>query len=146
MKIETRDFGEINIDEQNILKFQQPIYGFEHLSHFVLLGDDEMGPNIAWLQSTEDSGICFILFNPIIVDKDYAAKVTAEVSHKLNEMGMHKVDYWVIAVVPEAFQNTVVNLKSPVLIDMDSKLAAQIILESDYPISAPLISNVKGDK
>ena len=39
MKIETRDFGILEIEEKNIITFKQPIFGFEEFTQFVLVND-----------------------------------------------------------------------------------------------------------
>ena len=52
MKIETRDFGEMEIDPKEVVEFLSPIYGFENLRRFVLLYDDNIPP-FTWLQSIE---------------------------------------------------------------------------------------------
>ena len=44
MKIETRDFGEMEIDPEEVVEFLSPIYGFENLRRFVLLYDDKIPP------------------------------------------------------------------------------------------------------
>ena len=42
MKIETRDFGILEIEERNIITFKQPIFGFEEYTQFVLVNDSNM--------------------------------------------------------------------------------------------------------
>ena len=37
MKIKTRDYGEIDINEDDILTFVEPIFGFEEYKKFVFL-------------------------------------------------------------------------------------------------------------
>jgi flagellar assembly factor FliW len=47
-------------------------------------------------------------------------------------------------VLREEFANSTINLKSPVLIDSETRYAAQVILEEDYPIRAPLMPQEGG--
>ena len=51
MIIKTRDFGEIEIDEKEIVTFKCPILGFDDFKEFIVLIDESIGENFAWLQS-----------------------------------------------------------------------------------------------
>lgn len=132
MTIQTRDFGSIELDENAKLDFRGPIFGFDDLRQYVLLSDDEAGPGLMWLQSTEDAEVCFVLLDPAELGLDYNPEI-AEDTVKLLELGSDPV-LRLIAVVPQDFHNTTVNLKSPIIINPQNRAAAQVILEADYPI------------
>lgn len=136
MEIETRDFGTLDIDEQEIIEFKRPIYGFDEYTKFVLLCDPEIGEHFTWLQSIEQPHLCFILVDPTVVPVTYSIEVPQEAVELLGEG-----DFvcWNIAVIPEDFKNATVNLKSPILINPQTHQAAQVILEQDYPIRAPMM-------
>ena len=57
MNIETRDFGIVEIKDNNIITFKQPIYGFEEYTQYVLVTDSNMGNGICWLQSIEQKSV-----------------------------------------------------------------------------------------
>ncbi len=132
MLITTRDFGKLEINEEEILEFVDPIFGFEDLKKYVLLSDDEAGAGLLWLQSLEDEDTCFILLDPHEVGLEYEPEIPEAAIKELQLNDTFAVR--LIAVVPEDFKNTTVNLKSPVLINMEKKLAGQIILDADYPL------------
>lgn len=131
MIIKTRDFGEVEISETEIFHFSQPLFGFEEYTDYVILHDDEIGENIIWLQSVQEQGLCFILMDPSGMTPMFAPELPIG-SEKL--LGEGDCLCWVVAVVPQNFKDTSVNLKSPVFINTESHLAAQIMLESDYPV------------
>ncbi len=140
MLIQTRDFGPVEIAREEIFTFVQPIYGFEHLSDYVLLSEEEIGGQFAWLQSVQEPEICFILVQLAAVWPDYRPNIPAEICRQLGAGPQEEISCWGIAVIPAEFQNTTVNLKSPVLLNPQSGKAAQIILEEDYPIRARLLA------
>ena len=41
MNIITRDFGEIEINEEDIITFTQPVIGFDDYKKFVILHDED---------------------------------------------------------------------------------------------------------
>lgn len=143
MTIDTRDFGRLDVEDSSILEFRAPILGFEQLKRFVLLSDDEAGPDLMWLQSIDDPDVAFVLIDPAsIVGLVYVPEVSREVSYllELDEEPAVRV----IAVVPDDFKKATVNLKSPVIINQNKKLAAQIILDADYPIRMRLFDEGEG--
>ena len=135
MTIDTRDFGTIDIEKDTVYHFTQPIFGFEEFTDYVVLQDDEIGDSIIWLQSTQNPVLCFILLDPSGV-KDFSP-VLPEGSDKL--LGKEDCFCWVIANVAEEVKNTTVNLKSPVFLNPVTHQAAQIMLESSYPVRHPIM-------
>lgn len=59
LKIETRDFGIIDVEEENIITFKQPVFGFEDYTQFVLVTDSNMGNGICWLPVHRTEGNLF---------------------------------------------------------------------------------------
>lgn len=139
MRVETRDFGEIEVGEKEIVTFCQPVYGFESLKRYVFLHDESLGEQFAWLQSVEDADVCFILANPSMVDPAYAPRIPAELAEELDGETM----WWLVAVIPEQLEKATVNLKSPIVVNFDRGCAAQVILEEDLPIHSPLFHRGK---
>lgn len=139
MKIDTRDFGTLEVSEQEVIRFVQPVYGFEQCQQYVLLSDDSVGDCILWLQSITQQEVCFILVDPGAMPYPYQPALTAETRAQLKLADDSQLAVRLIAVVPEEFSKATVNLKSPVLINMVEKLAAQVMLEEPYSIRAPLM-------
>lgn len=142
MKIKTRDFGEITIDERDIITFRQPVYGFEDLKEYVFLYDEELSGQFVWLQSVEIPEICFILVDPAAVMQHYEPDLPKETVELLGGEE-EKVMCWLVAVIPEEFKNTTVNLKSPIVVNPRLKCGLQVILEDNLPIRYPLFKDGK---
>lgn len=136
MKIKTRDFGEMEVMQEDIVTFKMPIFGFENYSKFVFLSEPEISDHFVWLQSVEEAELCFILVSPDTVLPDYCPAVPGLVRENLG-----KGDYacWLMCVIAEEFKNSTVNLKSPVFVNPANNMAAQVILEEDLPIRFPLV-------
>lgn len=143
MKLQTKYFGEIEINATESLRFETPLYGFEHIEAYVLLHDDEADSPFCWLQAMNDVDVCFVLTDPQVIASDYRPQMSDEDRSKLNFSDSDEPVYRLITIVPENLEDATVNLKSPVVINTREKKAAQIILEEDYPVRAPLLQ--KGD-
>ena len=136
MLIKTRDFGEIEVSEESIFHFTQPIFGFEEYTKYAILQDVEIGDHIAWLQSLQNSELCFILIDPSGLS-DIFNPVLPQGSVRL--LGEGDCFCWVIAVITENLSESTVNLKSPIFMNAETRLAAQIMLDADYPVRHPIM-------
>ena len=141
MKILTRDFGEIEISETDIVTFETPILGFDEYKKFIFIFDDTVGSEIAWLQSAEEPGLCFILANSVLAKRDYSVKISDDAAQKL---GGGAYDIWFVMVAAEEMTKSTVNLRSPVLVNRAVNKAVQFLAEDDFPIRYPLFE--KGEK
>lgn len=144
MVINTRDFGEQEISENKIISFPNGIYAFEEEHRFVMLSPlgDDVFP--AWLQSVDNENLCFIVFDPQKIVSDYS--ITAETeSLAAAEIGSGAdIRYLSLAVVPEEYRDTTINLKSPIVVNTDKMLAVQTIAAENYPIKFPIFKK-EGD-
>jgi flagellar assembly factor FliW len=140
MIYKTRDFGEREIPDSKVIIFKQPVFGFDDYKRYTLIFDEEIGEQIVWLQSLEEPGLCFLLFNPSQFEDFYKPEITEE-----NEKLLGTGDYvcWTVLSLKEDFEASTVNLKSPVIINSTTGVAAQILLEQDYPVRHPIMEGAK---
>lgn len=146
MKINTRDFGEFEVSNESIIKFVQPLYGFEEFTDYVIIQDDNAPDSIAWLQSAENSELCFILAssNMISGTENYRKRIPAEELSKINSEN-DEFEIWFVMVVKDSLAESTVNLKSPVVINPANQSAMQIILEDDLPVRFHAFNEGKGE-
>lgn len=138
MIVKTRDFGEQDISEDKIISFPNGIFAFEDEHRFIMLSPlgDDVYP--AWLQSVDNENLCFIVFDPCQIVSDYSVTADEE-SLKAAQFGKDpQPHYLTLAVVPEEYKDTTVNLKSPILVNTEKMLAAQTIAAENYPIKFPI--------
>ena len=138
--INTRDFGQIEINEEQIFEFPSGVFAFEDVRKFALI--NPLGEDVypMWLQSAEDIAPCFVVFDPTIIDATYQVALSRSEKALLDINDDTNLRYLVIAKVPENFRETTVNMKSPIVINCDNNMAAQFILQEDYPFRLPIYS------
>lgn len=144
MNIATRDFGNIDINEQDILIFSKGIPAFEEYHRYVLIHypHEDIAP--MWLQCVDNSSLCFIVFDPFLFVPNYLPAVSEADFKELMAQTAEDLRYFVISVIPEDAKKSTVNLKSPLVVNVKNNRALQCILESDYPVRYPLLSE-KGE-
>lgn len=139
MKINTRDFGETEIDESTILSVPNGIIGFEDTKKYTLISP--LGENVfpMWLQSVEKTEPCFVVYDPMLIYPDYRFEITDE------EQALLKIDEntpyrcLTVAIVPDDYKKTTINLRCPIVINTRDNIAAQVMLE-DYDFKCPVYS------
>ena len=140
MKINTKAFGEIEIDDKQKVIIPQGLFGFEDYTEYVLF-DAEHEP-FYWLQSVQETEIAFIVINPFLFRKDYEANVTNE---ELAEIGITSAEnalVFVIVTIPQDGGNMTANLQGPVIINKDNMTAMQAILsDSKWKTKHDIISS-----
>ncbi len=138
MLIATRDFGKIEITNDDIFVVKNPILGFEEYRRFTLIKDDDIGEGICWLQSTDEPAICFILVAASGL-VDYNFEITEQMKEHLfieEEEGALSLCYC-IAVIAETPAECTINKKAPIIFSEQGKYFGQYVLDEDLPIKAP---------
>ena len=137
MKITTRVFGEIEIDDNKIIHFPAGIIGFPEMTDFALVFDEEKGKEspIRWLQSLQETNFALPVMDPLLIVKDYNPEVEDDYLIPLGEMTAEDTLVLVTVTVPKELTKMSVNLQAPIVINAETKKAMQIIVNIDkYPI------------
>lgn len=143
MKLQTKYFGQIEYDEDDILTFSNGLYGFDDEREFLLIPFDGTQETLLCLQSRTNSALAFIVMDPFALQPDYEP-----VLHKaeLSALGVKEngdLCYYVMCVVKEPLSESTVNLKCPIAINPTTRVSAQVILETDRYNMRHLLSNLK---
>ena len=143
INVKTTRFGEIEIDDSDVIELPSGLIGFPELKKYVLLDHDKDSP-FKWLQSLDDGAIAFVLINPLLFKPDYTVEVTeAEVSD-LDLTAEEDAVISVIITMPSNPQNMTANLKAPLVFNLKNRQGKQIILSNqDYTTRHNIMEEVK---
>lgn len=125
MLIDTRRFGQIEIDEQRIIRFVDGIPGFPEQRRFALI---QPAPDAVffWLQSLDDAGLAFVVCDPLAFFPDYQAPIRAD---DVAALELHDLaDCQVLVIVNRVEDSLTVNLLGPLVIGAHSLLGKQLVL------------------
>jgi len=126
MKVNTKAFGPIEVEEKQKVIFPQGLFGFDDYREYVLL-DAEHQP-FFWLQSVNDQEIAFVLINPFLFRPDYEVNITNE---ELAEIGITSPEnalIFVIVTIPQDGSPMTANLQGPLVVNKDSMTGMQAVL------------------
>ena len=148
MKAVTRLFGTIDVADDKIITMERGMIGFPNLTHFALIFDEEKKDKkfkIMWLQSMDDGEVAFPVADPIQLKEDYKPLVNEEIIAPLGEMTEENTYILVTVTVPKRVEDFSINLKAPIVINMNTHKGAQIITEDDYPVKYKIYNLLKGN-
>ena len=131
MFIETSHFGKIEINEADILNFEEGIIGFEDVKKFGIIDSEDPESPFKWIQAVDKPELAFPLVDPFKIKKDYDFDLTDEEVEYLGVNDASEVMVFSIVVVPEDIKKISMNLKAPLIINKTNNKAAQIILDTD---------------
>lgn len=140
MELLTRDFGEIEIEPEEIINFKTGVPGFEEYKKFVLLPFSDDSPFII-MQSAENSELAFITVEPGNLIENYQFEITDKKEKELKIGSIEEILILNMITLKAKLKNTTANLAAPIIINLREKLGSQIILDNQefslhYPIFA----------
>ena len=131
MNVNTRDYGEIEVNETAIIQFEEGILGFEEYRNFVLLDDSNGESPFRCLQSLEESDLAFVVIDPFIVKPDYEITLGEELLDRLGIDSKEDVLILAIVVVPEDVSQISFNLRAPVVLNVNQRKGMQYVVDND---------------
>lgn len=127
MQILTKAYGEVEIDERQIINFPNGLFGFETLHDFALL--DATQQPFYWLQSIDVDQVAFVLIKPSIFRPDYDPSVMKSDLEALRLKVSNEENALVFSIVTflDDNQNMTANLQGPVIINRHERVGRQCI-------------------
>ena len=146
-KINTLRFGELEIEEQDVVRFADGIPAFEDEHEFVVLPYEEGTPYM-FLQSMATPELAFLMTDPFVFFPDYSFVLDDENMDKLEIKTMDDVLVCTLISIPRSgVADMTTNLLAPVVINRHTMQAKQIVLEkTQYTTKHRLFPEKKGDK
>lgn len=143
IQVQTTRFGQVSIQQEDVITLVDPMLGFPDLRKFVILEDpDDLV--FAWLQSCENPAIAFAVLEPELFASDYnvtlgkndkeALKLTSDIGKRIFN----------IVTIPEDVTKMTANMKAPFVVNVNNRLAKQVVTqENDHPIKHPIFAELQ---
>ena len=142
MQIDTVRFGPVEIDEKKLISFEGGIPGLDEYRVYALLQFEESYP-IIWLQSVDNGGICLPVLDTFAVLTEYVFDIDDNDVKELELGSPEELHVVSVLVVPDDIQRMTVNLAAPIIINIATGKAKQIMLDGgDYNVRAPIFPDI----
>ena len=145
MILETRYFGELEINESKIISFDGGIPGFEGVRRFVMIDNEDKNSPFKWLQGVDEPKPAFVIVDPFAVKRDYEIKIDDDTRNELGIGSPDTVAVYSIVVVPEDITKMTMNLQAPLIINTENRKGKQLILDTErYGVRHYIIDELQG--
>lgn len=142
-QIKTKNFGVIEVEDKQLIRFNSGILGFELFKDYYLIIKDDSP--FLWLQSAENENLAFVLINPYIFMPDYNLKINTS-DWETIELDPAKEDHltFTIVTIPGNPEDMSANLQGPIVVNPVKRLGVQAIsLDDQYHIKHPILPALK---
>ncbi|MDR1531393.1 MAG: flagellar assembly protein FliW [Clostridiales bacterium] len=136
MVLNTRHFGEISIDEEKVITFENGLPGFPDCRRFILLQAESSLAEAEncmfwWLQCVDWPETAFVMVDVIMLMPDYNPLIEEDEMAGLGEYDPDTFLVYNIANIPDDIKRMTVNLKAPVIINTNLRKGKQIIATNE---------------
>jgi flagellar assembly factor FliW len=135
MDIQTTRFATLAIEPDDVLYFPAGLAGLEECRQWVLLadaGNDALG----WLQCITRPEVALAVVTPRRFVPDYQVRVART---ELAPLDIQQIqDAKVLVVVSKNEHSITLNLKAPLVINLDRRLGRQVVVNNDYSVQYEL--------
>lgn len=131
MRLDTKHFGELEIEDEKIINFSEGLLGFEDEKRFIIINNQDEESPFQWLQSVKNPDLAFVIINPFIVYPNYDIEIPKRTLKKLEIDNEKNIIIYSIVVVPKDVEKMTTNLLGPVVININKMLGKQVILDDE---------------
>lgn len=128
IRFETSRFGSLEVNEEKIIYFEEGIPGFPDAKRYILI--EYKDTHLKWLQAVDDPDIAFIVSEPWAFDPEYSIRLDDYICQSLKVK--NESDLVILLIIRVENGNVKPNLQGPLLINADTMLGMQVVL--DKPI------------
>ena len=142
MRIQTKWFGEIEIDKDKVITFDRGIIGFDEFKQFTIVYDAQKDAQSStmWLQSLDEVSLALPVIKPELIFEKYDPIVEDELINSLGE-NIKDAELLVLVTltVTQDIKEMTCNLKAPIIINVDTMRGVQLIADNDdYMVRYPI--------
>jgi len=138
MRITTTRFGRIDVDAADVIRFPSGLPGLEDCREWALLadaGNDALG----WLQSTTRGEVAVAVVSPRRFVPEYQVRIPRSELTPLAIADMRQAQ--VVVVVGQNGTNLTLNLKAPIVINLEARTGRQVVASGELPLQYELNPN-----
>lgn len=137
MELHTKFYGTVNYEENETIRFNAGLPGFEERKSFLYLHAE--GSIFGCLQSVEDPQLAFVVMSPYVICPDYSINLPADDTKALKLNSAEDALVLAIVSIREKMEESSANLQAPIIIHQMDRTGRQVLLpDAGYPVRYPL--------
>ena len=138
MKVSTKIFGDIELDENEVFEFPNGLIGFPDKRKFVFLTVQGInvydGLPIDFILCLDDTELCFATCDPLKITSDYSILASHEEVSDIDLSDPTDAIVRVVLTLPKKDSKTktiTANLLAPIIINARNKMGKQLVVDGD---------------
>jgi flagellar assembly factor FliW len=137
MRINTSRFGRIDVAGGDVLRFPSGLPGLEDCREWALLADAS-NDALGWLQSTNRGDVALAVVSPRRFVPDYQVRIPRSELTPLDITDIRQAQ--VVVVVGTNGTSLTLNLKAPIVINLEARTGRQVVASGELPLQYELTS------
>ena len=138
--LQSSRFGNIEVPEALTVEFPEGLMGMHHLKRFVIVEPATGGSPFRFLLSLDDLEVGFGIADPTKLFANYEVEY-AEEREVLGIEAEEEAKLYVMLTIGENPMRTTADLLAPILINLNNRIARQLVLsDSRYSTKHPIIA------
>ena len=130
MLVNTARFGQLEINEEEIINFPHGLPGFLEMKKFIYL-EHQPGSPFRFMQSLDNPDLTFVVGDPFFFFPIYEFDLPSELITSLQLESPKEAEVWTLVVIPENPKEMTANLQGPIIVNRQARLGQQLILQED---------------
>lgn len=144
IKIQTKPFGEIEVNELQIIDFPEGILGFDFIKKFVILDTEDEGSPFKWMQAFDEKDLAFVIIRPVDFMEKYDLLISQSDLETVKAESVGDLLVFAIVTIPENPEKMTANLQGPIIINVEKKLGMQAISMSErYGVRHNILDEIR---
>jgi len=144
IKVTTKPFGEIEVNELQIIDFPDGILGFDFIKKFIILDAGDPGSPFKWMQAFDEKDLAFVIIRPLDFMNEYELSISQNDLETVKASNIDELLVFAIVTIPENPRNMTANLQGPVIINPAKRIGKQAISLSDrYTVRHSILDEMK---
>jgi flagellar assembly factor FliW len=130
MVIDTSRFGQIDVCDDSIIRMAEGMLGFSGVKDYVLVQHRDGSPFL-WYQAVAEPNLAFLVMDPFTFFPDYEVMLSQEDLAALGSAELGDLAVFAVVVIPDNPEEMTANLRGPIVINADKKVARQVVLTDE---------------
>jgi len=144
IKVKTKPFGEIEVNELQIIDFPEGILGFDFIKKFIIMDAEDEGSPFKWMQAFDEKDLAFVIIRPLDFMDEYELVIPQNDLETLKSEDIEELLTFAIVTIPEDPKKMTANLQGPIIINPAKRIGKQAISLSDrYTVRHNILDEMK---
>lgn len=131
LKVKTKPFGEIEVQEIQVIEFPEGILGFDFIKKFIIMDAEDQGSPFKWMQAYDEKDLAFVIIRPHDFMNEYELIISQNDLDDVKAENIDELITFAIVTIPENPREMTANLQGPIIINPVKRIGKQAISLSD---------------